>query len=363
MMLFAGFLCSEAPAYSRSMDDKQQKKTARNGYVFLPFLSYSPETKLSGGVVLNYYFRASEAGAQSKPSNVMPSVMVTQKQQISLEIPVHLYWQDELYYLSGYIGYAKFPDRFYGIGHDAEEENEENYTPRIFQIRSNFQRKISADTYAGIQYNLKYHKILTLEDGGLLEDSEIAGSGAGKASGLGVSLTRDTRNSVFYPTMGTLLTILVQRFDGLIDSDYDFSRMSADIRAYAETFRSHVIAVNGYVNYMTGTPPFHLLSLLGQVGERNVMRGYYRGRYRDLNIFVLQMEYRMPLWWRFGFAAFGGIGDVSHHLSEFSLSRLKYTFGLGFRFQLNRQENINLRLDFGFGKESSGLYLTIGEAF
>lgn len=93
------------------------------------------------------------------------------------------------------------------------------------------------------------------------------------------------------------------------------------------------------------------------------MRGYYQGRYRDNNILVLQTEYRMPVWQRFGCVAFGGVGDVSHKMSGFSTNSLKYTYGFGLRFQLNPKENINLRLDFGFGKETFGLYLALGEAF
>jgi hypothetical protein len=38
---------------------KSDEKGKNSGYVFLPILSYSPETKLAGGVLLNYYYRQS----------------------------------------------------------------------------------------------------------------------------------------------------------------------------------------------------------------------------------------------------------------------------------------------------------------
>ena len=363
LMLLAGQLIYPVPLYSQQSENEQQKGTSNSGFVFLPVLSYMPETRLTGGLVMNYYFRGPNAEANAKPSNLMPAFIYTQNRQSSIELPVELYWQDELYYASGYIGYAKFPDKFYGIGNDTRKAEEESYTPRIFQIRSNVQRKITVNTYVGIQYNLKYHKMLSTEEDGLLAGNDIIGSGAGTASGVGVSLTRDTRNSVFYPTNGTLIKLLLQQFDGLLGSDYDFVKVSADVRGYFEPFPSHVVAIHGYANFLNGMPPFHLLSLLGQVGERNLMRGYYQGRFRDNNILVLQTEYRMPVWWRFGLAAFGGLGDVSRNMSEFSLNGLKYTYGLGLRFQLIPKENINVRLDFGFGKESSGIYLAFGEAF
>jgi len=114
---------------------------------------------------------------------------------------------------------------------------------------------------------------------------------------------------------------------------------------------------------MSGDPPFQSLSLLGDSGKQNLMRGYYRGRYRDKNIIVFQTEYRIPLWWRFGAVAFIGVGNVASAFDMFKIKTVKYSYGAGLRFQLDDKEKINLRIDIGFGKETSGFYFTIGEAF
>jgi len=94
------------------------------------------------------------------------------------------------------------------------------------------------------------------------------------------------------------------------------------------------------------------------------MRGYYLGRYRDKNMITLQAEYRwVPVFWRVGLAAFAGIGDVAATLGDFDLGRFKYTYGLGLRFVIDPKQRLHLRVDFGFGKETSGVYFTAAEAF
>ena len=94
------------------------------------------------------------------------------------------------------------------------------------------------------------------------------------------------------------------------------------------------------------------------------MRGYYRGRYRDKNMIAFQMEYRiMPVWWRLGLVGFVGVGDVAGRLDRFDLGNFKYSYGFGIRYLFMREEKLNIRLDFAYGKGSSGFYIVLREAF
>jgi len=61
---------------------------------------------------------------------------------------------------------------------------------------------------------------------------------------------------------------------------------------------------------------------------------------------------------------FAGAGDVfGSPESDISFSNLKYSYGFGLRFLFNRQERINLRADFGFGRDTRGVYFGLEEAF
>jgi outer membrane translocation and assembly module TamA len=75
------------------------------------------------------------------------------------------------------------------------------------------------------------------------------------------------------------------------------------------------------------------------------------------------MEYRMPVWWRFGVVGFVGFGDVMDKITNFEVGNFKYSVGWGIRYLFVRDESINFRVDFGYGKESSQFYISFFEAF
>ena len=94
------------------------------------------------------------------------------------------------------------------------------------------------------------------------------------------------------------------------------------------------------------------------------MRGYYAGRFRERQRYVLQGEYRLGFWKRLGLTAFADVGDVAHDVADFHLDQMRYAGGLGLRVLLSRSEGVTLRADFGTGDDgSSGMYLSILEAY
>ena len=337
----------------------------RNGFLMLPILFYTPETKLAGGAAMNYYFHERGSSDAGRPSTIMPSLIYTQQKQIMSEISADLYWRNGDYHLLGYVNYKKFPDKFYGIGANTPQSNEEKYTPLSAIVRTSLQHRIRSGLYVGIHYEFEHHKLIKVEANGLLAQREILGSRGGTVSGVGLLINGDTRDNIFYPMSGTYWQLTATLFNRTLASDYDFKRYNLDFRQYLPLSSSGVIAFQAYMNVMTGAPPFQKLSMLaGRIGSSNLMRGYYEGRYRDKQMLAFQLEYRMmPLWRRLGLAAFAGWGDVSDRMKSFRLRKFKYSIGGSIRFLISRQEKLNLRLDFAYGKNASGMYITIGEAF
>jgi len=61
--------------------------------------------------------------------------------------------------------------------------------------------------------------------------------------------------------------------------------------------------------------------------------------------------------------AFGNFGDVSNNLG-YNFKDLKYSFGAGLRYAINKSEKLNIRLDYGMGPgKNQGFYFELGEAF
>ena len=333
---------------------------SRNAFAYFPIIFYTPETKMAGGAAVSYYYRESESEITSRPSTIMPVMIYTQKKQIISELYTDLYWKDEIYHLTGHISYSKFPDKFYGIGNNTSEDDEENYTPRSTRLFMNLQKKVHSGFNLGIQYEFEHNKIIEVEENGLLAKGDICGSEGGTASGSGILLSWDTRNNIFYPSSGSFYQSSASLFSSALGSDYNFTRYNIDFRQYFTLLSSHILAFQAYMNFITGDTPFQMLSLFG---GQNMMRGYYNGRYRDKNMIVFQTEYHIPVWRRFGLAGFMGIGDVADDVDNFELGNFKYSVGWGIRYLFSPKEGINLRLDFGFGEGSFGFYITLGEAF
>jgi len=94
------------------------------------------------------------------------------------------------------------------------------------------------------------------------------------------------------------------------------------------------------------------------------MRGYREGRYVERNMMAGQVEYRKTFKdSRFGMVAFVGTGDVFNKIDQLKVKNLRPNFGVGLRFLLDKEENLNIRADWGFGDNSNNLYLNIAEAF
>jgi hypothetical protein len=102
---------------------------------------------------------------------------------------------------------------------------------------------------------------------------------------------------------------------------------------------------------------------MGLLGGYRRLRGYYEGRFRENCMALVQAEYRYMFWWRLGLVAFGSAGLVAHTPGEMAINNTRFAGGGGLRFSLDRKHKINLRAEYAWGKNSSGAYLTIGEAF
>jgi outer membrane protein assembly factor BamA len=362
ILFFVLTLCVAAFPISSSAQpaepDTLQKE--RGDWVGFPIIFYTPDTKWAVGASGSYYYRPSNSDTATRPSNIGATLIYTQRKQIIAAFGFDLYSRNNADNPSGGIFYLKFPDTFYGIGNSASADSAEDYTHRLISLGLSFRKQVQPNLYLGIQYELDDDKLIKVEEDGLLAKGTILGSKGGTASGAGISVNWDSRNNLFFPTTGGLYGFSATFFAGALGSDFDFTRYNLSLRKYIPVFSSHVLAFQAEMSFRTGDPPFLLLAHLGGEG---ILRGYAANRYLGKNLLAGQVEYRMPLWRRFGVAGFAGYGDVADKLSRFEISNFKYSFGWGIRYLFNRDEKINLRLDFGYGKNSSEFYVSLTEAF
>jgi hypothetical protein len=323
------------------------------GIIVLPVAFYSPETKFGAGVAGFYYFRT-EKDSITRPSSVNLAAIYTQNGQIIF----HLSFSQNKSLLEGEIGTYRYPFQFFGIGNEGVDLDEsEIYEPNIVRVKTIFYKKLKDKVFLGPRLRYEYQDMRPFETGGKLDTQDFIGESGGSMLGLGASFLIDKRNNIFNPTKGSYFNITSYgSIDGFV-SDYGMTESVLDVRKYFPAGKTS-FATQFYLQYQTGDVPFYLLADLGGYSQ---MRGFFKGAYRDKVFTTAQAEWRFPLFWRFGAVAFGSVGQVNNNL-EINPDYFRFAGGAGIRFLFNEKENINLRIDYARGKNTSGFYFTVGEA-
>jgi outer membrane protein assembly factor BamA len=344
----------------KTEDTHVTKNKCKNRIIGAPIVFYSPETSLGFGAAGTYVFRM--IGCEDKitrPSSFAPVFLYTLKKQFKAQLGTELFFKNNDYRLNGFVSLDKFPLKFYGIGSETLEENEEDYTPKSINFFLSLLRKIGKGFNIGLQYHLKNWDILEIEENKQLATGNILGVDGGTASGVSIVLNRDTRDFLFFPMTGDLMELNFRVYPKFLGSSFEYNTLTLDLRKYFTVFSTHVLAVQYLLKHQSGDVPFLELTKLG--GEY-IMRGYLMGRYRDKNLMMMQAEYRFPISGRFGAVGFAGLGNVAAKMSQIDVD-LKYSYGFGLRYTFDKKEKIRLRMDIAFGKGTSGFYFSALESF
>jgi hypothetical protein len=342
--------------------EKKDLSEKSKGLFVLPLLYYTPDTRLAFGAFGVYYFKLKnqESNTATRLSYAKLLADYTLNKQLDIWGSWSVFLKDESYILKGELRYRNFPDKFYGIGNKTLEVNLEKYEYDLYSFKALALKKIAPHMFFGGDYQLSYFYDLKLTPDKQLATGEITGSNGGLNSGVGLVYMIDTRDNVINASKGLFLEASSYFYGRATGSSFTFNNYSLVVNKYFRVLKNHVIATNTVFNLNTGDPPFVNLAT---VGGDDILRGYAKNRYKDMNFIGTQVEYRMPLFWRIGVVGFTGIGDVFNQPSDVSLSTLKYSYGAGIRYSINEKEKLNIRFDYGFGRKSQSFYLMITEAF
>ncbi len=338
--------------------DSSRKNKPRRLSAF-PVVFYSPETSVAVGGFAAYTFRNKKDSVQRYPSQIQFGAAYTFNKQLLLFAPFRIYTRNSKFAAYGEAGYYKYSYFFFGIGNEQPSDYKELYKVNYPRIRVNLLRRINPYLYAGVRYWLEDYKIIETEPGKQLASGIIAGSKRSFISGIGPALNYDTRDNIFFAGSGLFVDAGMHFYGNATGSNYQYNRYTIDASTFLSTKRKNVWAFNLYADMVSGNAPFSQLALLG--GNKK-MRGFYEGRYRDKNLLALGTEYRFKIYKRFGGTVFANTGAVNDQLKNI-VHKVRTSYGAGLRFALNPAEKLNLRLDAGFGKNSTAFYFTIGEAF
>lgn len=340
----------------------QDSSQAKPKLVVFPAITRSIETSWAFGGAASYTFRASPKDTSSRTSSIQIGALYSLRKQLINSVRGTQYLRNENWILNEQVSFSSFPDKFWGMGKNTTDNSEEDYSFKQVYVYLHFMKKIAPRIFAGLLYEYQRVWDINYKAGGLFDQQQVLGRYNYHVSGLGLSLTYDSRNHAFSPNKGFFAQTYFNHFSRITGSQFPYTNIVVDIRKYIPAGKDAVFATQAWLfgNIGKAVP----LRSQAAFGGDNTMRGYYQGRFRDLQQFVVQGEYRRHVYKRIGLVAFAGFGNVAHEMGELNFSNLKYSFGGGLRYALNASEKLNLRIDYGIGKgQNSGFYFQLAEAF
>ncbi|HEX7854387.1 MAG TPA: BamA/TamA family outer membrane protein [Sphingobium sp.] len=263
--------------------------------------------------------------------------------------------------ISAIASYFDAREKFYGIGADAGDRGEPlELANKKLNIQLQGQMRVFQHGYIGARYRL-----VTTD---ARPNEAIAGTAPPPAAQLNSTISMvgpqfafDTRDSQTQPHHGVNLSgawIFGTRAFG---DSFEHNKLALSGSAYFPFGTKTVFATNATLCSAGGNVPYNDLCLYGSGAA---LRGYINGRYRDRASWTVQGELRQHIAERWGATAFFGFGGIAPSVGDFlGNGTVLPGAGLGVRYQPFKDNDVHLRLDLAIGKNESGVYVGIGEAF
>lgn len=338
-------------------DTNKQKDNKKIDFSFLGGPFYSNETKLGIGLVAAAVYRTDPCDSLCIPSDISIYGDVSTSLLFSIGLSGNHISRSDRFRLYYDLDFVHFPTKFWGIGYEngSNDFNETDYTE--FSIRTKVKTlwSLSDNYYVGPSVDVDHVRASRIESDSLLWQGQPF---INTSVGVGIVLSYDTRDNLTAPRKGILLSLEQKFFPRLLgNGDHSFSLTEFSGNFYYPMWKNSSFAGRIHGRFTYGDTPWYMLSSLG---GSYTMRGYYKNRYRDKNVVDLTVEIRQKIWNRWGVVAWGGVGSVFHS-KKFNFKELLPNAGVGLRWEFKK--NVNVRLDYGFGKGESGIIFNINEAF
>ncbi len=334
-------------------------------FINYPTLAYTPETSWEFGISSLYVYSA-KRDLSNRLSEIKAFTFYTLEKQYGISLDHALYTHQNKWFFYGRVRYQSFPLFYYGVGRDSPSEFQSLIDGEYILLRERVLRETLPSLYVGLELDYQaLNRVRYVPNSDALPGLAVPSVGANGSQNIGVGfgvLYNDIHNAL-NPREGHYSEWAFLSYSASTGSDFNFTSYIVDNRIYLPVKENGVLAAQLYGEFTTGNPPFNMLALMG--GE-SLMRGYYRGRYRDKNLVAGQVEYRiLPFSFskRFGASVFAAAGQIYGDDRPFEWEQFLPTGGAGLRYLLFPEKDIYTRFDVAFTAEGRGVYISIGEAF
>ena len=318
--------------------------------------SYSKNTNFGIGVLAAGLYRIDRTDSVTVPSDVSIFASVSVSGFYSVGISGNNIFSGNKQRISYTAMFSSAPRDFWGIGYDNGLHNEvSTYSEKRIQIEGRYLHEILPHTYLGGVVSFDYTRGIKFS-----RPEYIAGENPQYiATGIGAIAEYDSRDFIPNPFKGVYVSFQETCYPkslGNCGKALWQTTITAD--AYHRVWKDAILATDLYAEFNSDGTPWPMLA---RMGGNQRMRGYYLGRFTDNDMITFQIELRQRIWRRIGAVVWGGAGNVFPSLAEFDWGKTLPNYGLGLRWELKKR--VNVRLDYGFGKETSSFLLSVNEAF
>jgi len=326
----------------------------------LPGPFYNPEMSFGIGVSAIGLYQVDNDDEVSQLSSLIINGFTSANGALGVAVENKTFLQQDSlrFYVDAVI--ADAPEVYYGKGyHDNRlNVNKVTFDSHQFSLAPSLRKRISTKSFVGIGMDFSYTATDDIDEGESTVDSSVLIESS-RSIGVNLLVNYDSRDSVLSPSSGRLVELDTNWYRQHFGSETDFNVQSLLYSEYLSVGESgDVLAWQVHGRFTQGEVPWDQLSMLGGGG---LLRGYNSGRYRDEQMLLAQVEYRLNLPGRHGMVFWGGAGGLAEKVEQLSTDELLPTAGVGYRFQV--KPKVNLRLDMGFGNGDSGFYFNVNEAF
>ncbi len=174
------------------------------------------------------------------------------------------------------------------------------------------------------------------------------------ANSLGIATMFDTKDNQYTPSKGIMAAARLTDNPKWMGNDSIFGKLMLFANYYHPINRKMILASRVTANIGIGDVPFASQSYVGNKD----LRGYTKGEYRGNQTYTAQTEFRWNFYKRLGAVGFFGLA-----ITVDPVSQLLPAGGIGIRYKILPQYNINAGVDGAVGKDDWGIYFRITEAF
>lgn len=338
-------------------DSNKNKKHKRFDFSVIGGPHYASDTKFGLGLVAAGLYRTDPNDSILPPSNVSLYGDVSSVGFYMLGVRGNHIAPKGRYRIDYHLYFYSFPADFWGIGYEMGDNDANKSDMKRWQAQAevSFLFRVADNFYIGPMASYDYVIGKHIERPELLQGMDQYTWNVGA----GVSLVYDNRDNLTNPHRGICLNINQMFRPGFMGNDYAFSTTAFRFDAYQRLGKGTVLAEDIGANLNFGNPSW---GMMAELGGTHSMRGYYEGRYRDKHSLEATVELRQHVWKRNGIVVWVGAGTIFPKFSALRSKQILPNAGVGYRWEFKK--NVNVRLDYGFGKSGqSGFLFNINEAF